>query len=343
MAASPICEVKDGAAAYVATTSGVDVTVGNTIVIRLASTVDVSTWLIECATTDDTSSASAATAALSIDSTLRTATFTAPAAGKAYRFRSRVNNGLDVNGIADASLETTFCIYTLTTGSRRVVAADETTEGDATFGWIKWLNDLIRNPTAGSGTSPGGSTTQFQYNNGGTFAGASGMRYTASTFTVDVSSLVVTKDTVLGGTTVHTGVAIAALGNARHRTYSEIKSLKTSNSAAGQPIYAWNLLDEAVTAVFVSVNAVPSGGAAGGSYGRRARFWANGGIATMGSLEASWDDEVTASGVGFTGLSVGSGIVIGHSGMTGFVRVKGSATGAFDFGATITREETSWS
>lgn len=343
MAASPTCEVKDGSAAYVATANGVNLTVGNTIVIRLASTVDVSTWLIECATTDDTSSASSVTASLSVDSTLRTATFTAPAAGKAYRFRSRVNNGLDVNGVADPALETTFCVYTLTSGSRRVIAADETTEGNATFGWIAWINDLIRNPTAGSGTSPGGSTTQFQYNNGGTFAGASGMRYTASTFSVAVSSLVVTKDTVLGGTTVHTGVAIASLGNARHRTYSEIKSLKTSNSSAAQSIYAWNILDEAITAVFISANAVPSGGAAGGSYGRRARIWANGGVATMGSLEASWNDEATSSSVGFTGLSVGSGIVIGHSGMTGFVNVKGSATGAFDFGVTVTREETSWS
>lgn len=342
MSASPTCEVKDGAAAYVATTNGVNITVGNTIVIRLASTVDVSTWLIECATTDDSSVASTVTASLTIDSALRTATFTAPAAGKAYRFRSRVNNGLDVNGVVDPALETTFCVYTLTSGSRRVIAADETTEGNATFGWIAWINDLIRNPSSGTGTSPGGSTNQFQYNSGASFAGASGMNYTPSTFSVAISSLVVTKDSVLGGTTVYTGVASAALGNARHRTYTEIKNLKTTNSAAGQPIYAWKIIDEAITSVFISANAVPSGGAAGGSYGRRARIWANGAVATMGSLEASWNDEVTASGVGFTGLSVGSGIVIGHSGMTGFVNVKGSATGTFDFGVTVTREETSW-
>src|SRR5687767_11240352 len=105
---SPLCEVKDGAGAYASAVGGVDVTPSNTITIRLISQVDVDAWSITCATTDDTSDADTVTASLTIDSTLKTATFTAPAAGKAYRFRSKVNGGVDRNGIARASYATTF-------------------------------------------------------------------------------------------------------------------------------------------------------------------------------------------------------------------------------------------
>lgn len=146
---SPICEIKNGSAAYAASAGGVNMTTSATIIIRLASQADVDSWLIECATTDDTSVAATVTASLTIDSLNKTATFTAPSdAGKAYRFRSRVNGGIDRNGVAQSSYETTFCLYTLA-GDRRVMAADETTEGDATFGWIKWHNDIVRDFSAG--------------------------------------------------------------------------------------------------------------------------------------------------------------------------------------------------
>lgn len=400
MAASPLCEVKNGAAAYASTTSGVDITVGATIVIRLASTVDVTAWSIECVTTDDTSDASAVTASLVIDSTLRTATFTAPAAGKAYRFRSRVNSGIDVNGIARPAYTTTFCVYTLTAAARRVIAADETTEGDATFGWIKWINDLIRNPPGASGTTtpPGGSAGQVQFHDGASFAGASGMRYTPSTFSVTVASMLamqatlasamlvagtgatgfrlvapvlqgalvtgvatlqsamlgglgtaatgfhlvapITHGAILGGTTVYTGTDIVGQGLSDHRPHSALRRT-TLTATAVTNVYAWSVLDEAVTSVVVELNAVPSGGGAGGSYVRRAAIRADGGVATVGTggVENSWDAEHTF-GV-FTGLSQGSGILIGVSGMTGFVNIK-SPVMQLKAGLTITRQETSW-
>lgn len=343
MTADPTCEVKDGAAAYVTTANGVNVTPGNTIVIRLADQSDVQSWLIECATTDDTSDAGAVTASLQLDTVAKTATFTAPGTGKAYRFRSRVNGGIDVNGTAQPSYTTTFCIYTLT-GGRRVVAADETTEGDATFGWIKWINDVIRNPTSGGNTQPAGGANQVQFYNGGSFGGASGLLYDPTTRQITVAtggfhSAPRMLGAVLGGTTVYTGTSVAAVGDTYHKPYSTIANVETS-SATPQTLFAWRIRDEGITSVFVECNAVPSGGAAGGSYGRRARIWANGGVATMGSLENVWNDEVTA--LGFTGISVGSGITIGHSGMTGFVNVRGTATGRIRFGATISRAETGW-
>lgn len=432
MAVSPTCEVKNGAAAYASTTGGVDITPAATVIIRLASTVDVTAWSIQCITTDDTSDASAVTAALTIDATAKTATFTAPAAGKAYRFQSRVNSGVDVNGIARPAYTTTFCVYTLSTG-RRVMAADETTEGDATFGWIKWLNDLIRNPTAGSSstTPPGGSSGQVQFHDGASFAGASGMRYTPSTSSLTVASMLAMQATlasamlvqgtaatgfnlvaprmqgavitgvatlssamlgsagtaatgfnlvaprmqgalvtgvatlqsamlgglgtaatgfnlvapvvlgaVLGGTTVYTGTDIVGLGLSDHRPHAALRRT-TLTATAVTNVYAWNVLDEAQTSVVVEVNAVPSGGGAGGSYVRRAAIRADGAVATVGTggVEASWDAEHTL-GV-FTGLSQGSGISIGVSGMTGFINIK-SPVQQLKVGLTVTRQETSW-
>lgn len=383
---SPTCEVKDGASAYVATANGVDVTPGATVVIRLASIADVEAWNITCISTDDTSSADTVTASLSIDADAKTATFTAPAPGKTYRFRSRVNSGVDVNGVARATYATTFTIHTRFNG-RRVISFDETTEGDSSFGWTKWQNDLIRSLPSGvaSGTwadfaaGGGGGGGDFQLygaNNhfityqGGSAVGATGLNHVPTTGVVEVSrglrvvgtavatlaNAMIVQGTaatgvhlvapivagaVLGATTVYTGTASAAVGNARHRTFSEQVNRQTSTQS-GVPIYAWVVADEAITSVFAEINAVPSGGGAGGSYGRRRRIWANGAVATCGSLDSVWSDEVTASGIGFTGISIGSGIEIGVSGMTGFVNIRGGVTATIDWGATITRTETTW-
>lgn len=138
---SPLCQVSNAGAAYVTSVGGVNVTAAATIVIRLADT-NVDTWSIQCVSTDDANVAAAIQAALTIDSLNKTATFTAPAAGAALRFRSVVNGGIDGNGVTQSSYSTTFCIYTLVSGYR-TIAADETTEG-GTFGWLSSLNSILR-------------------------------------------------------------------------------------------------------------------------------------------------------------------------------------------------------
>ncbi len=144
---SPICDVREGAGAYQSTTYGVDVSADAAITIRLADQSDVQSWSIQCVTTDETNDAEALTAALAIDSATKTATFTAPAPGSTLRFRSLINNGLDANGIVDDDYEATFCIYVPTPDGKRVIAADETTEGHPDFGWIEPLNKIIRGRT----------------------------------------------------------------------------------------------------------------------------------------------------------------------------------------------------
>ena len=81
--------------------------------------------------------------------------------GAALIFESMVNGGLDVNGRQDSSLTTRFGVFVLTsTGSLRIGAFDETTEGDASFGWTSKFNAAVRAAgTAGitptlSGTLP---------------------------------------------------------------------------------------------------------------------------------------------------------------------------------------------
>lgn len=141
---SPMCEVREGAGAFQSTTHGVDVSASAVITIRLADQSDVQSWSIQCVTTDETNDAEAVTAALGIDSATKTATFTAPAPGSTLRFRSLINNGLDANGVVDDDYDATFCIYVPTPDGKRVIAADETTEGHPDFGWVEPLNKIIR-------------------------------------------------------------------------------------------------------------------------------------------------------------------------------------------------------
>jgi hypothetical protein len=177
---SPACEVKVGSADYVPAVGGVNITPSQTIVIRLASQVDVDSWLIQCITTDETSDADTVSALLGIDTTNKTATFTAPAGtGKAYRFLSRVNGGVDRNGVVRSTYETTFGLYTLTSG-RRVIAADETVEGNSTFGWIAAINPAIRSSGSSSGSAPEGTSGQLVTSDG---AGGYGTSVNAPTGT----------------------------------------------------------------------------------------------------------------------------------------------------------------
>lgn len=144
--ASPTCEVKDGGGAYTATTNGVNVTSGNVITIRLASVTDVNTWSLTCVGTDDGTSTTAINALLTVDNATKTATFTMPASasGRALMFQSRINGGVDVNGTSQSTYTTTFGVYVLTSSSLRLLAYNETTEGSASYGWVKTLNEKIR-------------------------------------------------------------------------------------------------------------------------------------------------------------------------------------------------------
>lgn len=148
---SPLCTVNAAS-----TINGVNVTTASTVTIALVDTAGVKQWTISAINTDDLLSAATITAALTIDTVAKTATFTAPALGSALIFKSIINNGKDANGALDPTLTTTFGIYVLTTSGYRVAAFDETTEGSSSFGWITKINACIRNNLVSGATAGNG-------------------------------------------------------------------------------------------------------------------------------------------------------------------------------------------
>ena len=130
MAPSPICTVNGSS-----TAGGVDVAAGAALTIQL---VDLSarSWALEVAGVDDSQSMPGI--ALTVDPVTRSATATAPGISTATIMRSTVTDGQGKRYSA------TFAVYVPTSGGRRVIALGETTEGDATHGWVSQLNTAIR-------------------------------------------------------------------------------------------------------------------------------------------------------------------------------------------------------
>lgn len=160
---SPVCTVADGGGAPASTTpTGVNVTAGNTITIALLSNSGVDIWAISVLGTDELSTAPV----LTINSTAKTATYTAPAVGSATIFKSVVTNAA-----TGFTASTTFGVYVPTSG-RRVGANFETIEGDNTFGWAAKLNPIIRTG-GGGGSTPTG--TGFRHVTAGTEDGAAAL------------------------------------------------------------------------------------------------------------------------------------------------------------------------
>lgn len=138
---SPLCTVNGGS-----TTNGVNVTAGSSATIALADTGGVTQWSLSCIGTDETTTTSAVNAVLSVNQVSKTATLNpVPAAGTAMVFQSQVNNGQDINGRVVAAYTTTFALFVPLTNSLRTAAINETTEGDASYGWTSKFNALVRN------------------------------------------------------------------------------------------------------------------------------------------------------------------------------------------------------
>lgn len=146
---SPICLVNGNP-----TTNGVDVTKNTTITVQLADLAGVNTWEITCIGTDDILTTDDINDTLEIiDVNNKTATFTMPNGdGYSVILQSKVNQGVDVNGRAVAAYTTTFKISTLINGNR-TIAANETIEGSALYGWAQQINNIIRSPFVGTFTT----------------------------------------------------------------------------------------------------------------------------------------------------------------------------------------------
>jgi hypothetical protein len=345
---SPICEVKDGAGAYTSTTSGKNVTPANTVTIRLASTSGVGPWLIQCITTDNTSDAAAVTASLTVDQVAKTATFTAPAAGKAYRFKSTVNNGIDANGIAQASYSTTFGVYTLTatTPARRVLAVDETFESDATFGWSGTVNDLIRNPPGTTFTTleiqDTSSTHQFIFSGASSelaadrtvilplLTGNDTLVFEAHTQTI--SNKTIAAPTITGAVTM-TGATTNTMTSSDGKVVviDAVGSVQTTDATVTSLYTSATLTDEAVHSIDAVVTAIKSDGTAAAQYKRHYAGRRDGGTFTQLAAVVDNSTEETTSTWDVT---------VDVSSNTFRVRVTGVAANTIRWGYAIRHQAT---
>lgn len=160
MAASSIVEVQDGVGGWVDTPNGVNVTPGNVISIRLKVVTDVTQWTLQVFGVDEVTAVAPSltnvnpsTHVVTTPSTV--VTFTMPSGvgiGRSVIIRSSVNGG-------GPGFSNTFGTYVLTTSGQRVGAVGEKLEGDATFGWAKTVNAVIR--SASSGSLPSLSGVQY--------------------------------------------------------------------------------------------------------------------------------------------------------------------------------------
>ena len=158
MAASPHVLVQNGSGSYVNPDSpgdpsypgGVNVTPGNTISIKLASADSVGQWNLKVIGTDEETvqpilvGVDHSTGIVSTASTIVTFSVPSSVVGRAYIFRSIVNNG-------GPAYTVTFGIYTLTEGGFRVGAVGERLENDPLFGWTRTLNQFIKRGGGGGG------------------------------------------------------------------------------------------------------------------------------------------------------------------------------------------------
>jgi len=134
--------------------NGVNITKGTTVTVTLASNAGVYAWDIFCIGTDEFTDTATINSTVNINHSINSATFSMPNYdGSALIFKSIVNNGADINGVVQPDYVTTFGTYTLVGALRdgyvdgyfRVGAQNETTEGDAVYGWVSKFNPLFRN------------------------------------------------------------------------------------------------------------------------------------------------------------------------------------------------------
>lgn len=150
---SPICTVNGVNASL----GFVAVPASSTPTIALANTAGVSRWAISCTSTDETTTAAAINATITINIVTKTATFLAPGpGGSALIFKSVVNNGKDAQGRNDPTLTTTFKVCVNTPLGYQVAAFGEQLEHSPSVGYIPVLNNAIRNATNTSASAGDG-------------------------------------------------------------------------------------------------------------------------------------------------------------------------------------------
>ena len=147
--------MRSGSGAPQTTPPVAQVAVSAEVTIALADPTGVDVWSIACISGDETANVDTINADLVVNAAAKTATFTAPLAGKSLIFESVVNRGADRFGRPDPTLRTTFKVAVPTGDGYVVLATNETYEHNAEHGWTGVLNQIIR---GGAGSGGGGAS-----------------------------------------------------------------------------------------------------------------------------------------------------------------------------------------
>ena len=142
---SPACTIN-------ALTPPQDVAASSTVTLALANASGVVFWGLTCIGTDETTTAAAVNATLAVNSSAKTATFTAGGLGTATIWQSTVGvgsksqqgAGCDANNAVQPSYTTTFKVNVKAANGNRVLVVNEVNEQDSTFGWINEVNAALR-------------------------------------------------------------------------------------------------------------------------------------------------------------------------------------------------------
>lgn len=200
--------------------NGINVAANSTVTITLANSTGAKNWQINVLSTDDSSSAASIAATLNpTGGPAGSVTYTQPNHACTVVLQSIVGVnglGLDANSQAQSSLTTTFEVCTLTGSALRLVALNESFEGNAAFGWIVKLNAAI--VAFASGGAPAG--TGYTHVTGGAWD-------TPSNNLSLATGLTVTGTTSLTGATTMTG-ALTQSGGAFSLTGSAASTITTA-------------------------------------------------------------------------------------------------------------------
>lgn len=146
MPVSPVVLVKDGLGPFVPTFGGVNVGAGDTISVQLGDITGVTAWFLQVLGTDELSFNPALTSVNPVTNLVATpgttVTFPFPnGLGRSVLLQSTVTG-------TGGPVSTTFALYSLTSGGKRVGSAGEQREGNTNYGWITIVNPIIRQGAA---------------------------------------------------------------------------------------------------------------------------------------------------------------------------------------------------
>ena len=143
---SPTCTINSGS-------TPANVSAGSTVNGALANPSGALYWFLSAISTDETNTAAAINATLSLNQTDKTFSFTAPEGlGSAVIFMSTVGisslsalgAGRDANDQIQPTYTTTFKVNVAMANGATVIAANEVTEQSSTAGWVANQNAAIR-------------------------------------------------------------------------------------------------------------------------------------------------------------------------------------------------------